>query len=300
MLFVDAISQFLSFLRSVKNASPHTVRNYSIDLHALLNFLGEQTVLLDIQKTHIRSYLFTLTDSKKSKKTIARKVSSLRAFCTFCMQKKLIQKNPMEEIEGPKLDKPIPKTITYEQIKQLFAQPDTASYLGFRDRVMMELFYSSALRVSELHQLNRSDIDFGSHTIKVRGKGKKERIVPVTPYTIDWLQKYLAHPERKLHTDEHLPEQDAQAVFLNRFGKRMTVRSIDRLFSQYLKASGLALTITPHTIRHTIATHWLENGMDLKTIQHILGHSSLAATTIYTHVSTKLKRKVYEESHPRA
>lgn len=295
----SSIDLFITHLTHVKNASSHTVRNYQIDLEAFASFLAEKE-LGSIQKADIRGYLFSVSDQKKSKRTLARKVSALRSFFKFCMQKKGISKNPMDEIESPKIDRTIPTRLSYEHIQKLFQQPDTTSYLGFRDRTMMELFYSSAIRISELQKLNRSDIDFHSMCIKVQGKGKKERVVPITPYIATWLQKYLSHPERSMHTKEHLPEQDNTAVFLNCFGKRMTPRSIDRLFSEYLKKSGLALRITPHTIRHTIATHWLENGMDLKTIQHILGHSSLATTTIYTQVSTKLKQKVYEETHPRA
>ena len=164
----------------------------------------------------------------------------------------------------------------------------------------MELFYSSGLRVSELVDLNRPDFDPQSLLLKVRGKGKKERIVPITQNASTWLSSYLNHPERHKEIDGHLPEVDPNAIFLNKLGTRLTTRSVDRNFDKYLTISGLAGKVTPHTIRHTIATHWLENGMDLKTIQTLLGHRSLATTTIYTHVNTKLKQKVYQESHPRA
>ncbi len=164
----------------------------------------------------------------------------------------------------------------------------------------MELFYSSGLRVSELVALNRSDVDAKNLLIKLRGKGKKERIVPITKNAAEWIQTYLEHPERYLDVDGHQAQVDSDAVFLNKLGTRLTLRSVDRGFDKYLKASGIANKITPHTIRHTIATHWLENGMDLKTIQVLLGHSSLATTTIYTQVSTKLKKKVYDKAHPRA
>ncbi|KAG8173624.1 hypothetical protein JTE90_020978 [Oedothorax gibbosus] len=164
----------------------------------------------------------------------------------------------------------------------------------------MELFYSSGLRLSELIGLNRQDVNIQGLLIKVRGKGKKERVVPITQTAAHWLDNYINHSLRDQDSSSHRREEDPQAVFLNKWGKRLSSRSIDRHFTQYLKASGLAATITPHTIRHTIATHWLEKGMDLKTIQMLLGHNSLATTTIYTQVSSRLKREVYDKAHPLA
>jgi integrase/recombinase XerC len=164
----------------------------------------------------------------------------------------------------------------------------------------MELFYSSGLRVSELVALNREDFEKENLLLKLQGKGKKERIVPITKNASEWIQAYLDHAERHQEIHGHMAQVDSQAIFLNRLGTRLTTRSVDRNFDRYLTASGLAGTVTPHTIRHTIATHWLDNGMDLKTIQVLLGHSSLATTTIYTQVSKNLKKKVHDEAHPRA
>jgi len=194
----------------------------------------------------------------------------------------------------------LPVSLNYEQLTQLFDQPDTSTYLGYRDRTIMELFYSSGLRVSELAALNRQDFDYENLTVKLRGKGKKERIIPITKNAADWIKSYLDHSERHHDSDMHMAQVDPHAIFLNKLGTRLTTRSVDRKFDHYLTQSGLAGKVTPHTIRHTIATHWLENGMDLKTIQVLLGHSSLATTTIYTQVSSKLKKKVYDETHPRA
>lgn len=289
-MLASAIDNFLHYLSAIKNASTHTLRNYSIDLRSLLHFAKEK----EPDRRMIREYVAYLFDQNANKRTIARRLSAMRSFFTYCMREKLIDKNPMEDIELPKLEKKIPVCLQYEQIKILFSQPDTTTLLGFRDRAMMELFYSSGLRVSELAAMNREDFDPETLRIKVRGKGKKERLIPITQNAATWITNYLEYPER------HFVEKDAHAIFLNRHGKRLTTRSIDRTFAQYLQSSGLSGHITPHTIRHTIATNLLENGMDLKTIQHLLGHSSLATTTIYTHVSTKLKQKVYKESHPRA
>lgn len=285
------IEQFLKFIKTSKNASPHTVRNYDIDLTDFQEFLKKFPVET-IQRKTLRSYLADLAARQKSKATIARKLSCLRAFFKFLFVQKIYDYNPAEDLDNPKLDKKLPIFLTYEQVNHLFNLPDTSTLFGFRDRTIMELLYSSGLRVSELTGLNRSAIYFEECCLRLRGKGKKERIVPVTQNALDWIMRYLNHQERL--------ENDPEAVFLNKHGTRLTTRSVDRLFAKYLTASGLSAHITPHLIRHTIATHWLENGMDLKTIQTLLGHSALTTTTIYTQVTTKLKRKVYDAAHPRA
>lgn len=234
------------------------------------------------------------------RRTVVRRLSSLRTFFRFLIKHDLASSNPVELMESPKLEKRIPYSLSFVELQRLFDQPDTGNYLGLRDRAIMELFYSSGLRVSELVGLNRLDFDMEGLLMRLRGKGRKERIVPITQNAADWIVTYLDHTERHKDMDGHLAQVDEEAIFLNRNGSRLTSRSVDRNFDKYLTASGLAGKVTPHTIRHTIATHWLENGMDLKTIQTLLGHSSLATTTLYTQVSTKLKKEVYDRAHPRA
>lgn len=329
-MFISACYQFLDHLKVAKHASEHTVRNYAIDLNALKNFLEKENFqdkkpeelpskilhdqsydtrwkgndelidLTSIDRKTIRGFLAYLNANGASKRTIVRRLSSLRTFFKWCCSQGKLPFNPTEELESPKIEKKIPYSLNYDQIQKLFEQPDTNTYLGFRDRVIMELFYSSGLRVSELVALNREDFDLKGLLVKLKGKGKKERIVPITKNAAEWVQAYLDHVERHQEVEGHQPQQDPNAIFLNKLGTRLTTRSVDRKFDKYLTASGLAGKVTPHTIRHTIATHWLENGMDLKTIQTILGHSSLATTTIYTKVGTGLKKKVHEEAHPRA
>lgn len=321
-----AANEFLYQLKNIKNASEHTLRNYAIDLNSLKNYLElkvleqepeQQLPKISIMANHlyslektlplslldrklIRNYLADLYQENLNKRSIVRKLSSLRTFLRFCVAQSYLTLNPAEQIESPKFDKKLPTSLSYEQVLRLFDQPDTTSYLGFRDRSIMELFYSSGLRVSELVKLDRNDLRLEELLIRIRGKGKKERIVPITKNAADWIQAYLSHMERLIDNDDHLGEVDEEAVFLNKLGTRLTTRSVDRKFDLYLTKSGLAGKVTPHTIRHTIATHWLENGMDLKTIQMLLGHSSLTTTTIYTQVSTKLKKEVYDKAHPRA
>lgn len=318
-MYIKACVEFLDYLKASKDASQHTLRNYSIDLDDFKFFLAKDmevtfpkiTVTLKekpfcdlplntIDRKTLRGYLADLAAREKSKTTIARKLSTLRTLFKYLYTHKMILNNPAEDLENPRLEKKIPTFLTYEQVERLFNLPDISTFLGFRDRTLMELLYSSGLRVSEIAGLNRQDIQFEENLVRLRGKGKKERIVPVTKNALKWLRQYLDHVERNHDIDDHKAEIDHEAVFLNCHGARLTTRSIDRNFEKYLMASGLSAHVTPHTIRHTIATHWLENGMDLKTIQVLLGHSALATTTIYTHVSTKLKRKVYDESHPRA
>jgi integrase/recombinase XerC len=327
-MFTKAAYNFLEHLKVIKNASEHTVRNYAIDLNSFKTFI-ECSLFPDIpiqqlsQKIHhtlpyqhipnslsipleiidrkvIRNFLASLCASKHNKKSTMRRISSLRTFFKFALEHHLIQINPIEEIESPKSDKHIPLSLTPDQIQHLFEIPDVSTLLGLRDRAMMELFYSSGLRVSELVALNRTDFDAVSLLVKLKGKGKKERIVPITKNAANWILSYLNNPQRHQETEGHRAQQDPQAIFLNKLGTRLSPRSVDRNFESILKASGLAGKATPHTLRHTIATHWLENGMDLKTIQTMLGHTSLTTTTIYTKVSTRLKKQVYDKSHPRA
>lgn len=327
-MFVKVCYGFLDYLRNIKNASEHTVRNYAIDLNAFKTYLENELindpkkfpskivfnepytqrndthdVYLDLSKLdrdHIRGFISHMALDQQHKRTMARRISSLRSFFKYLIRSDLLHFNPMEDIDSPKIDKTIPLTLSYEQVKELIEKPDIGSYLGFRDRATMELFYSSGVRVSELVALNRCDFDPINLLIKLKGKGRKERIVPITKNAAQWIQDYLNHPQRYVGSDEHQPEQDPEAVFLNKHGTRITTRSVDRNFDEYLRSCDLAGKATPHTIRHTIATHWLENGMDLKTIQELLGHTTLATTTIYTQVSAKLKKKVYDETHPLA
>lgn len=289
--------KFLTYLRVIRNASLHTIRNYKLDLDHFFSFSQEKS-LQSIDKWKIRAYLADLNQKQVSKRTILRRLSSLRSFFKFLLKEGGVSHNPLDEIDAPKLEKTIPAPLSREEIERLFTQPDTAFFLGFRDRCIMELFYSSGLRISELVGLNRADFDSVNLTLRVRGKGKKERVIPITKNAAQWITNYLNHPERYLDGQHHQSEKNTEAIFLNKWGKRLTTRSVDRNFKDYLKSSGLAAKATPHTIRHTIATHWLENGMDLKTIQTLLGHSSLATTTIYTQVSKKIKKEVYDKAHP--
>lgn len=293
-MFQEALENFLSSLRVVKQASEHTLRGYRLDLIAFLTFAAESP----IDRKLLRNYFSILHKEGKSRRTVLRRISSLRSFFNYLVKEKLLPSNPLQGFERPKLDKTLPKVLKINEIEYFFSQPDLSMLSGLRDRAIMELFYSSGLRLNELVQLSRSDIDWQNHKIKLQGKGKKQRIVPITLTACTWLRQYLDNPFRYQDHGRQLAEADREAVFLNRWGKRLSARSIDRIFKEYLQASGLSGRLTPHALRHSIATHLLEKGMDLKTIQRLLGHASLTTTTIYTQVSTCLRRQVYEKTHP--
>lgn len=290
--FLEVKENFLRFLSLMKGASLHTVRAYESDLRAFARLFPEPLLLGSITKRQIRFFLAHLHEKKAKPQTILRALSSLRSCFRYAVQQKWIEENPAEEVERLKKEKRLPITLSYPEVEHFFSQPDLTTCKGVRDRAIFELFYSSALRLSELVGLNRSHFSEKECLLRVLGKGKKERHVPITSTAADWISRYLHHPERV--------EVEKEAIFLNRFGTRLTARSVDRMCAEYLRLAGLSEKITPHKIRHTIATHWLEKGMDLKTIQLLLGHTNLATTTIYTHVSTQLKREVYDKTHPRA
>lgn len=280
------VPQFLSYLKTLKGASPHTLRSYEHDLS--LFFASCQEASPD--RMAIRQFIASEREKGISKRSVARRLASLRSFFRYCLKEGAISENPAELIDNPKIEKRIPHPISYMQVEHFFSMPDTSTYFGLRDRAIMEVFYSSGLRLSELAGLNMADFDPKGLMLRVRGKGKKERMVPITENAAKWIEKYLTHAARPPNTE---------AIFLNRFGTRISSRSIDRSFVSYLRKSGLAETVTPHIIRHTIATHWLEHGMDVKTIQLLLGHASMATTTIYAEVSSELKKKTVKNFHPR-
>ena len=294
-----ALIAFFGYIKGSRGCSEHTLRAYQTDLGRFCTLLGDKA-LKEIAPFDIKAYLLELSKTAPARPTQLRRLAALRSFFKYARTKRWIESSPMDEIDAPRREKKIPYILTYSQVEHLLEQPDTKTYLGLRDRAVLELLYSSALRISELAHLKISDIDFKGGVIRVLGKGNKERLVPALSGALNWIQQYLRHPVRAKGGKGVRPAADKEAVFLSRMGKMMTTRSHDRNFKRYLKLTGLSAQITPHTIRHTIATHWLEKGMDLKTIQVLLGHSNLATTTIYTQVSSQLGRAVYDKSHPRA
>ncbi len=252
--------------------------------------------LLATTAEHIRAFLSFLNEREYSKATAARKLATLRSFYKFCLRRGYIQTNPVVTIRTPKQEKRLPKFLDIQQIQKLLCTPDDTTLLGCRDRAMLETLYSTGVRVSELVALNANDLDAQSGQLRVRGKGRKERITPIGPTAVAAIGRYL---QMRLK-DPRNATSDQEAMFVNKHGQRLSTRSVRRKLDKYLAAAGLDPSISPHTLRHTFATHMLNNGADLRSVQELLGHQSLSTTQVYTHVTTAQLKKDYEDSHPRS
>ncbi len=251
----------------------------------------------------IRGFLSHLDGFGYSPATTARKIATLRSFYKWMQRRGYVETNPMLLIRTPKQTKRLPKAITVEQVEKLLSTPDNRETLGARDRAILETLYSTGVRVSELVDLNRNDMDFAGQTLHVRGKGKKERIVPLGSHAMAAIRHYLTllEPDPRFVALRHRSMSDTQTpLFINKNGGRLSSRSVRRKLDKYLKSTGLDPTISPHTLRHSFATHLLDNGADLRSVQELLGHQSLSTTQIYTHLSTMRLRTAYDHAHPRA
>jgi len=263
---------------------------------ALMLETGVQQKLRDVTTEQIKTFLDFLGSQSYSKSTIARKLATLRSFYKFCLRRNYVKTHPLAAIRTPKQDKRLPRYLELEDISKLLATPDDGTLLGSRDRAMFEVLFSTGLRVSELVDLNFGDIDFTAQTIRVRGKGKKQRTTPIGNTAIVALQRYLD----LRRTDPRSPSFDKDALFVNKHGQRLSTRSVRRKLDKYLAECGLDPSISPHTLRHSFATHMLNNGADLRSVQELLGHQSLSTTQVYTHLSTPRLKAVYDEAHPRS
>jgi integrase/recombinase XerC len=249
----------------------------------------------------IRGFLAHLGDQQYSAATMARKIATLRSFYKWADRRGMSDSNPMTLIRTPRQSKRLPKAITIEQIERLLAAPDENDVLGLRDRAMLETLYSTGIRVSELVGLDLDDIDVPGEALRVRGKGKKERIVPLGSHALAAIIRYMDH----LKGDARLVQAWAEGrsrrpLFVNKHGGSLSSRSVRRKLDKYLKSVGLDPTISPHTLRHSFATHLLDNGADLRSVQELLGHQSLSTTQVYTHLTTQRMQKAYNDAHPRA
>ncbi|MFZ5801811.1 MAG: tyrosine recombinase XerC [Candidatus Omnitrophota bacterium] len=289
-----AVESFLNFLKVEKNASAHTVKNYQIDLREFFALLHQKRIQ-ELTYLDIRSFLAHLKARSCSKSTVARRLACLRSFFKYLARENWIQNNPAQMVSTPKREKRLPVFLDAGEIERLLEAPAKKNWEERRDKAILETLYSSGLRVSELVGLNHEDIDLGGGLVRVRGKGKKERIVPVGRVAITAIQDYL---------NEKAPRGASagykKSIFINRFGGRLTDRSIRRMILKYTRRVGIAKEVSPHTLRHSFATHMLDRGADLRSVQELLGHQNLSTTQIYTHVSTKRLREAYEAAHPRA
>ena len=315
------LSSFLEYLESQRNFSPHTLRGYTADLTQFAQFLialganpdpmvdlscdelplltdadpaALNDRLLQVEPVDIRAFLAALRNTEYSKATTARKLASLRSFYKYLVRQGLIATSPVSVIRTPRQDKRLPKCLDVDQVDALLAAPDTGELLGARDRAILETIYSAGLRISELVDLDVEDLDEFGEALRIQGKGKKERLAPIGGCALQSIQHYLR--KRK----DAFGQDAAGALFVNRSGQRITDRSIRRKLGKYLQAAGIDMQVSPHVLRHSFATHMLNAGADLRSVQEMLGHESLSTTQIYTHLTTDRLQKVYRQAHPLA
>jgi integrase/recombinase XerC len=294
------IEKFEHYLSVEKNLSPHTQRNYVSDLHQFKDFLESEhpgISITAIDNMTIRSYLGSLY-KKNRKSSIARKLASLRTFFKFLLKVGILKENPASTVSTPRLEKHVPSFLTIDEMFALLNMPDETKLVGMRDKAILETLYSSGLRVSELVEMNEDDLDLNLGIIKVMGKGRKERIVPIGSKAIEALNNYLS--SRKKMGKCPLSSSLNPPLLLNQRGGRLTTRSVARIINRYVEQCGLLKNISPHSLRHTFATHMLDAGADLRAIQELLGHVSLSTTQKYTHVSISKLMEVYDKAHPKS
>jgi integrase/recombinase XerC len=322
-----AITQeFINYLTFEKHFSEHTAKCYRADLEQFADFLtshsgnrggletsysaqpdsGKATavatqidigqMLLAVSVDTVRSFLSFLNSSNYSKATTARKLATLRSFYKFLVKRNHLSSNPVTAVRTPKQEKKLPKFLEYEQVQKLLNTPGTGNWLAARDRAILETLYSTGLRVSELVSLNMDDIDFLGEVVHVRGKGKKERITPIGSSALQSIQQYIEFRNKRAEGNGNF---DSKVLFVNKHGQRLSTRSVRRKMDKYLIMAGLDPSISPHTLRHSFATHMLNNGADLRSVQELLGHQSLSTTQIYTHLTTRKLKEVYDSAHPR-
>jgi len=286
------IQKFITYLEIEKNVSSHTIINYKIDLREFKDSIKDKPIE-NITHIDLRLFLARMKEKNLSKRSIARKMACLRSFFKFLCREGYIKSNPTVSLQTPKIERRLPIFLGIDQVVKLIEAPDSSSLDGLRDRAILETLYSSGLRVGELVGLNREDIDFIGGVLKVYGKGKKERLVPIGDKALKAIRDYLG----KLDMTDI---KEKRAVFLNKSKRRMTDRAVRRVVEKYIKKISLSEKISPHSLRHSFATHLLDRGADLRSVQELLGHANLSTTQIYTHVSTERLKSIYEKVHPRA
>lgn len=286
------LEEYLKYLEYQKNYSKHTIESYQQDIIEYLEYIDENNIkLLKIKYDEIRSYLKYLSDKKDINSTISRKISALRGFYKFLQNNNKLDNNPFSLINLPKKEKKLPRFFYYNELEELFNTPKLNTPLGQRDRLILEMLYATGVRVSELVNIKVSDIS--GRTIKILGKGNKERIVRFGEYCEEILKMYLNDGHYRLNSS-------SQYLFLNNSGGQLTDRGVRYLLDKIISKTTLEKKISPHMIRHSFATHLLNEGCDILTVQELLGHESLTATSIYTHVTNDRLKDVYFKTHPRA
>ena len=282
------IEKFMRYLEIEKNYSVHTLLNYRLDLEGFSEFLGYSPIE-GIDYLTLRKYLAALKEKNLAVRTVNRRLSSLRSFFKFLTREGYLKVNPIVILSSPKQEKHLPIFLTEEEVTRLIEAAASKDERGLRDRAILETFYSTGIRIAELTGLSAEDIDFIGSIVKVMGKGKKERIVPIGEQALAAIRSYLAKRKKQ-----------AEALFLNKSGRRISARGIRNIVKKYITLASIKQGVSPHTLRHSFATHLLNRGADLRSVQELLGHVNLSTTQIYTHLTTERLKSVYDKAHPRA
>ncbi|MGE5396884.1 MAG: site-specific tyrosine recombinase XerD [Chitinophagales bacterium] len=291
------VGAFVEYLRFEKGLSENTQEAYRRDITKFVAFLRKKNVnnLADIKRSDIIDFIGNLLDEGAAFSSSARHISSIKTFFRFLIQEGIITNNPANNLESPRVNRKLPDVLTIEEVDHLLDQPNPAIQTGLRDKAMFELMYGTGLRVSELLSLEIEDINLTAGYVRCMGKGKKERIVPVNQTAIYWINRYVARARPHLIKDSL-----NRILFVNVAGNRLTRQGFWKILNRHATDAGIGKTVTPHTLRHSFATHLLENGADLRAVQEMLGHADISTTQIYTHMTTIHLREVYQRSHPRA
>lgn len=297
MAINNILMDYLHYLKVERGLSENTINSYGIDLKLFLEYLRENEIpsFKQVNKEVIVSYMQSEKNNNKANSSILRSVSSLRKFFQYLAQEKIIEKDPMLLIDTPKKKQHLPQVLTKEEVEKLLRSPNTGQVLGLRDRAMLELIYATGLRISEIINLKLEDLHLTMGTLQTLGKGHKERIVPVGDEAIKWVNRYLEEARPKL-----LKQKRSNYLFLNFHGNNLTRQGVWKNLKAEVRKAGIQKNITPHTLRHSFATHILENGADLRIVQELLGHADISTTQIYTHLSNKQLADIYNRAHPRA
>lgn len=299
------LSEFFQHLKYERNMSPHTQRNYASDLEQFREFIlriekRDDIPVKNIDRLTIREWMSSMHAAEKSKASIARKLASLRTFFQFLIREGKLETNPAKLVATPRIERKLPNHLSMEDAVRLIELPDTNTDLGRRDRAILEFLYATGIRVSELVGIDLNDIDFRERMVRVMGKRKRERIVPFHEHALQALMLYLETSRPLFLAECREAERDLNAVFLHRRGGRLTTRSVGRMLDKYIKQCADIHNISPHSLRHSFATHLLDQGADLRDIQELLGHVRLSTTQIYTQVSMEKMIEVYDKAHPKA
>lgn len=294
----EQIEEYLHYLTIERGLSSNTKQSYARDLMQYYHFLVERNITQwqNVDRYLVLDFLETMQKAGKSTATVTRMISSLRRFHQFLRQERVTDHDPMQHIDTPKKQQKLPDTLSLEEVERLIQTPDTKTILGIRDRALLEVMYATGLRVSEVINLRLSDVHLNMALLQTIGKGEKERIVPLGDLAIDWIERYLDEA-RPLLVGKH---PDETALFVNHHGKKLSRQGVWKNLKQIVREAGIFKTVTPHTLRHSFATHLLENGADLRTVQELLGHADISTTQIYTHITKKRMTEVYKQYFPRA